>query len=208
MHLISDEELREQRSQALSYAMLDPFCYVDTETNGEDIRDGRGFCIGISIAAERQGKLYGAYFPVAHTVDNISGKEKELLFNIIKSRQRLGFHNAKFDIPSLATAGLDVLNIPFYCTMIMAHMLNENAPSKGLDWLIKNELGLEDGKVKDELWQGMFNIYGWSPDFPAKVMAKYATEDAIRGRMVFNKLYPFFAKAGFDGFQKEKEGRG
>jgi DNA polymerase III epsilon subunit-like protein len=204
--LISNEELQKQRSATLSCALADPFLVIDTETNAEDIRDGRGFCIGISIAAEYKGEIKGAYFPVAHTEDNIPDAQKTILFNIIKSRRRLGYHNAKFDIPSLATAGLDVFDIPFYCTMIMCHMLNENKP-KGLDWLIKNELHLPDGKVKDPVWQAMFNIYGWSPDFPARAMSKYATEDAIRTRMLFNLIYPFFVEAGFDGPVEKKTGR-
>lgn len=181
----------------LSIAMLCNVMAVDTETNGEDIRDGRGFCIGISAAVKYNNQYYSAYFPVAHKRNNVSDDIKQSLFDIIRTRTAIVFHNAKFDLVSLDTAGYRGGFKRWYCTMLMAHMLNENVP-KGLDWLAKNELK-EPGKRKPPIWEAMHTVFGWSPDFPAEVMALYAGEDAILTLKLFHKLYPFFVKSGFDG---------
>jgi hypothetical protein len=79
----------------------------------------------------------------------------------------------------------------------MAHMLNENIP-KGLDWLAKNALK-EPGKNKPPEWEFMFAMYGWSPKFPASIMALYACEDAVLAYKLFEHLYPHFLESGFDG---------
>lgn len=181
----------------ISLAITKNIMAVDTETNGEDCRDGRGFAIGASctVRDDEQDAYVSAYFPVAHTKNNISDSTKDMLLKLISSRILI-MHNAKFDIVSIKTIGEYELK-RYYCTMMMAHMLNENVP-KGLDWLSKNELGLE-GKHKPPEWVFMFNVYGWSPDFPAEIMALYACEDTILTYRLWERLYPFFVKAGFDG---------
>jgi DNA polymerase I - 3''-5'' exonuclease and polymerase domains len=186
-------------AEFLSYALLCNTMAIDTETNGKDIRDGRGFCIGISAAINMNDTYYSSYFPVAHTKGNIDTWTKDLLFNLIRTRERIIFHAAKFDTISLETAGYNLGYTRWYCTMMMAHMLNENVP-KGLDWLAKNELK-EPGKHKPPEWEVMFKIYGWSPDFPAKIMGMYAGEDAVLTLKLFERLYPYFVKSGFDGSQ-------
>lgn len=186
-------------AEFLSYAILCDTMAVDTETNAKDLRDGRGFCIGISAAIKYNDNYYAAYFPVAHTKGNVDSDTKDLLFELIRSRKRVIFHNAKFDIISMRTAGYSWGYIRWYCTMLMSHMLNENIP-KGLDWLARNELK-EPGKNKPPEWQAMFTIYGWSPDFPAEIMALYAGEDAVLTLKLFERLYPYFVESGFDGSQ-------
>lgn len=179
----------------LSTAMLCNTMAVDTETNGQDIRDGRGYCVGISAAVKFQGKYHSAYFPVAHYEDNVQPDIKELLFHITSTRERIVFHNAKFDIVSLKTAGHSGKFIRYYCTMLMAHMLNENVP-KGLDWLAKNELK-EPGKVQADfknIWK-----MGLGHMIPVAEMERYAGTDAVLALKLFEKLHPLFVKSGFDG---------
>lgn len=198
MSLSSKSELVNP-TEFLSYALLCDTMAVDTETNGKDIRDGTGFATGISAAVKLNGTYFSSYFPVAHTKGNVDEVTKQLLFDVIKTRERVIFHAAKFDIISLRTAGYTLGFIRYYCTMLMAHMLNENKP-KGLDWLSKNVLG-EDGKNMPPEWVLMHAIYGWSPDFPAEVMALYAGEDAVLALKLFERMYPYFVKSGFDGSQ-------
>lgn len=171
---------------------------VDTETNGKDCRDGRGFCIGISIAYRYDGKVEAAYYPVAHTKNNIPPEMFEKLKSIILSRRVRVYHNAKFDIVSLATADIDVSKLLYYCTMLMVHMMNENLMSKGLDYLSKALLKKE-GKLKGPDWEWAFKLFGWSPDFPSEIMDRYATGDAVDCLELFEGGYPEFKKAGFDG---------
>lgn len=185
-------------NELLSIAMLCNVMAVDTETNGKDIRDGRGFAIGISCTVFQNQTFYSAYFPVAHTENNVSEETKQFLFNIIRTRSAIVFHEAKFDLVSLKTAGYTGGFVRWYCTLRMAHMLNENLPNYGLDWLARNELK-EAGKNKPIEWQVMFSVYGWSPDFPARIMGLYACEDTVLTLKLFFKLYPYFVKSGFDG---------
>jgi hypothetical protein len=193
--------VRIEPEEFLSKAVLAEVMAVDTETNGKDIRDGRGYAIGISAAVFVDGTFYSAYFPVAHTKDNVSDDLKKNLFWLISTRIII-FHNAKFDMPSLATAGYDLGYVRWYCTMMMSHFLNENIP-KGLDWLAKNELK-EPGKNKPPEWEFMFAMYGWSPDFPALIMALYAAEDAVLTLKLFFRAYPSFVKSGFDGSEMRR----
>jgi DNA polymerase I-like protein with 3'-5' exonuclease and polymerase domains len=205
---LSDPTVEVSPSDFFAQAFLCGTMAVDTETTDiekTDLRDGTGFAYGISAAVHLNSTYYATYFPVAHTKDNIDDTTKLALFNLISTRKRIIFHNAKFDIVALQTTGFKdkfgIGGIRYYCTMLMAHMLNENVP-KGLDWLAKHELK-EDGKNKPPDWELMFAIYGWSPDFPANIMAKYATEDAVLALKLFEKLYPYFVESGFDGPGKE-----
>lgn len=184
-------------NEFLSLAMASDVMAVDTETNGKDIRDGQGFAIGISAAVLQDDVYYSSYFPVAHTYDNVSDTVKDMLFGLIASRNTIVFHNAKFDLVSMETAGYRGGYKHWYCTMLMAHMLNENIP-KGLDWLARNELK-EPGKNKPMEWVLMHEIHKWDPTFPPRIMALYAGEDAVLTLKLFYKLYPFFLKSGFDG---------
>jgi DNA polymerase I-like protein with 3'-5' exonuclease and polymerase domains len=180
----------------MSKAILCDLMSVDTETNAKDIRTDEGICIGISAAIRYNGVIYGTYIPVGHTENNVTEEVKEFFFKLLSTKIII-FHNAKFDLDSLKRAGYNLGYRRWYCTMMMAHFLNENVP-KGLDWLAKNELKL-DGKQKSEEWRAWFTLVGWSPDFPVKVMAEYATWDAVLTLMLFFKLYPLFVKSGFDG---------
>ena len=179
----------------LSIAILCDTMAVDTETNGLDIRDGSGFCVGGSAAVLYKNAYYAAYFPVAHFEGNISDEIKEAFFALIASRTRVIFHNAKFDIPSLDTAGYSHGFKRWYCTMLMTHMLNENIP-KGLDWLARYELK-EPGKVKKDfrnIWK-----MGLGHMIPVAEIEEYAGVDTVLTLKLFFKMYPYFVKSGFDG---------
>jgi hypothetical protein len=191
--LVSPEEF-------LPIALLCDTMAVDTETNGGDVRDGTGFCVGISVAVLYNNTYYSAYFPVAHHEDNVSEEIKQSLFQIIASRKRIVFHNAKFDLESLDTAGYIHGFIRWYDTMLMAHMLNENIP-KGLDWLAKNELK-EPGKVKKDfgpIWRMKMGHF-----IPVAEIELYAGTDTELTLKLFYRLYPYFVKSGFDGSEVQK----
>lgn len=182
----------------LSAAFITSTLAVDTETTGLNIKDGRDHCIGISLAFRIGEKIHSRYFPVAHEKHNIDDGMLDYLFQLLETHPRLTMCNAKFDLVSLKTVGFKGKINRWYCTMLMAHMLNENLPSKELDWLAINVLGRE-GKKKSPLWKFYFEQYGWSAKFPAEVMAEYATEDAVIALELHEYLYPMFVKAGFDG---------
>lgn len=199
METSSHSELNEKRAKILDLAISAPTMAVDTETNGQDIRDGRGFCIGISIAFRGpRREMCSAYYPVAHTKNNIPDTMRNQLEAILMSREILIMHNAKFDIVSLRTADIDIIKRKWWCSMVGTHFMNENLPSKGLDWLSKNLLKHE-GKAKGPDWEWAHKIFGWSADFPSEIMNKYACTDAEEALELYEQGFPDFVKAGFTG---------
>lgn len=191
----STSEVMLDNSEFLSKAFSADVMAVDTETTGGDIRDGRGYCVGISAAVKAQDTYYHSYFPVAHAEENISSESKELLYQIIGSRT-IVFHNAKFDLTSMETAGYPGKYKKWYCTMMMAHFLNENEP-KSLDYLSKRILGSK-GKEENKKFIGMWQL-NLGHLIPVAEMRFYAGIDTVRTLQLFYRMYPYFVKSGFDG---------
>src|SRR5688572_29937927 len=106
---------------------------VDTETNGKDVRDGSGLCYGVSICARSaSGTLFTYYFSFNHpdqvgrSSENLESQSLyELKQKIENYKGIIVFHNAKFDLESLRTIGINYTG-KFICTMLIAHLLNEN----------------------------------------------------------------------------------
>jgi hypothetical protein len=197
--LSSPSEVMLGNSEFLSKAFSSDVMAVDTETTGGDIRDGRGYCVGISAAVKAQDIYYHSYFPVAHAEDNISPDTKELLYQVVGSRVVV-FHHAKFDLTSMETAGYPGNYKKWYCTMMMAHFLNENEP-KGLDYLARRLLGAK-GKEDNKRFVGMWQL-NLGHLIPVDEMRLYAGIDTVRTLQLFYRMYPYFVKSGFDGTHEE-----
>lgn len=193
----STSEVMLKPQEFLAKAALASVMAVDTETTGRDIRDGRGHCVGISAAIRENDTYYHSYFPVAHYEGNIPDETKSNLFDLVATRI-ICFHNAKFDLESLETAKYPGKYFKWYCTMMMAHFLNENVPSLSLEWLSKNELK-NPGKVKKD-FTGLWSM-GLGAAIPVAEIKLYAGIDTVRTLQLFERLHPFFVKAGFDGDQ-------
>lgn len=178
---------------------------IDTETTGLRVKDGTDNCIGISVAGrvrQEDNRMFSYYFPVAHHANNLNDINIALLYEHFRSRTRRNpvvYHNAKFDLFSLATAGCDMDSVFFYDTLIMARIVNENIwGGYGLDNLAKVMLKRE-GKRKSPEFHAFFQMFGWSALFPAVVMGDYATGDTELTLLLFEYLYPIFKREGFDG---------
>ena len=173
--------------QFLELAMFSPFLAIDTETTGYEIRDGRGWAMGISLCYElAPGVMQSAYFPFRHK--NGGNYDPTLLDkarHLIENHPALVFHNAKFDLVSLATLGIRPSGL-FYDTMIMAHMVNENLMSKALDYLSKYYLK-DPGKEKMEALELFIKSMGWE-NVPSVLMCDYACKDAELTLMLFMLL--------------------
>lgn len=170
---------------------------IDTEANGGDIRDERGFAMGVSVACRmgKEGPIVSAYFPFRHESDNLPARYLTELGECLANLNCVVFHNAKFDLVSLGTLGIHITG-KFYDTMLMAHMVNENWQSKGLDWLSK-ELLKDPGKNNEHV-KGWAKAWGWHT-IPAAMMAPYAKNDAELTLRLFEYLLPDFQEQGFDG---------
>ena len=178
---------------------------IDTETNAKDLRDGRGYCMGVSLAYRDATGITALYLPFRHAYNNYSFHAfRDTLQNILDSKQ-IVFHNAKFDLVSLATLGLDTSRVRFYDTMLLAHLVDENNPvtGKGLDSLVKYYLK-SDGKQKTQAQAIIEKALGW--DFvPPEVMAGYATWDAALTYQLFEFLKPKLQAEKLQEVWKHKE---
>lgn len=134
------------------------------------------------------------YFPVGHRFGvNLPENQVNELRKIIENAPALVMHNAKHDLRSLQAMGINFTG-KFYCTMLMAHMINENWYSKELDYLSKLSGG--EPKAFTQQMQDTINAFGW--DFiPAEEMRFYAANDAYITDKLFDWLWPEFYGQGF-----------
>lgn len=181
------------------------FVAVDTETNGKDVRDGRGKCHGITISYRAQdGSIESFYLPFFHYgVGNYDFSRFHTLLQRLLDNLPIIFHNAKFDIVSLGTIGLRAADSNFYDTMLLVHQVRETLPSKSLDFCAKFFLGDEGKKnskettfykVMKSLEKGN-NGNGWE-QFPAGLMAEYAAYDGDLTLRLFEHIWPIVRKEG------------
>lgn len=188
-----------------------PYIAVDTETNGKDVRDGSGLCHGISIGVKVPGPFYLAhYFPFFHREgEGTSNLESDTLFELKEAIESytgiIIFHNAKFDLESLRSIGINYTG-RFYCTMLMAHLINENMPySKSLDACAQYYLK-EPGKRKSPLWEAALRLYGWE-GMPSELMREYAEYDAVSTLRLFEKLFPLWHSENLDEYWWEHKSK-
>lgn len=195
LHSVSDviDLLRSPKTQYIA---------VDTETNGKDVRSGLGLCYGISFSTKLPALGYIAYYvPVNHPTapgypisSNVTSDELfELKRAMLEYKGYYVFHNAKFDLESLRTIGIDIQHNRVFCTMLMCHLINENLPfSKGLDscgkWYLK-----DPGKKMGSLFEMFKSLYGWE-GMPYEVICDYAEYDAVLTIRLFEAIYERFCK--------------
>lgn len=161
---------------------------IDTETNAEDVRDGRGYCIGISASITiGDGGYFCHYFPIRH-VDAVHNLESDF-FNELRQfiesyKGWLIFHNAKFDLVSLKTIGIDYQG-KFYDTMLMCHLINENFPfDKSLNTCVKYYVDKEESKKDNPGFKYLCKELGWG-NLTVAIIREYAEHDAV----ITNKLF-------------------
>lgn len=193
---------QEHYERCLGYALVCPVLAVDTEGTSitdTDYRDGSGYGFGISISGRRNtGDLFSCYYPIRHSEGNVSESMRKDLSGIISGHPVMTSHNLKHDVVALETLGIKrSLKLKTYCTLLMQQMINENVVNKSLDALGKMYCGR--GKADGPDFQLALKTFGWTPHFPVRIMEIYASVDAELHLEVFEALYPYFKKQGFDG---------
>lgn len=166
-----------------------PIIHVDTEGT---LNHPFSETWGSSFSVDGQA----AYLPFNHMIgDNLQERHLAAYREVIENARCLDFHNAKHDLRAFRNLGINYKG-PFYDTMLMAHMNNENYYSKELDALGKLLVGR--GKAKSEAMDAIIKGFGW-PFVPAGMMNHYACEDSLLLEDIFNVLLPDFQSQGFDG---------
>lgn len=133
------------------------------------------------------------YFPIGHReAVNIDLETKEFLEHVLKTVPYRIMHNAGHDIMSLPY----LFDLPFICTMIMGHMIDENLPSKSLDYMYKYYCEKEVGKQRPALMQSIIDTMGWYY-VPYALMYEYGQVDAlITMELLLNLLPRYEAQFG------------
>jgi len=149
--------------------------------------DTEGFypnLLGISIA---HPGLTSMYFPLGHREDvNIDAEVRQRIEDVLKTIAYRIFHHAGHDLVALPY----LFDLPFVCTMIMGHMVDENVMSKSLDYMHKCYCGGE-GKQKHPLMESIIKSMGW--DYvPFELINLYACVDAQITMELFLKLLPLY----------------
>lgn len=177
---------KEEMLSFIRYFQFFEHLAVDTESDPET-----GIKLGISCAYAPAN--LGTYFPIGHLEEgaNIDDEVFEkLIIGIDKSKLRV-FQHAAHDLDIFEQLGYP-LNGRFADTMIMAHMIDENVPNKGLDYLHKLYVGGE-GKDRHNLMQQYIDTMGWLY-VPVQLMNVYATQDAVATSELYVELEPLFVK--------------
>lgn len=178
---------------------------IDTETNGQEIRDGRGYATGVSIAWEGTA----LYLPFRHpdTENCYSINDFREPLQAIVDQKRVAYFNAKFDIPSLGTLGVragDDANY-FYCTQVLAHLLDEDRPYAGkfLNNCVAMYCPGEEPKKMTKDLEFLIKMFGWG-EVPAVEMSEYATHDAYLTYRLYQQLKPLLIKEKLGEVWKHK----
>lgn len=163
------------------------FIGADTENSGTvrpiELWAGIHYCTGISTAIKRNDRIWSRYFPFRHPADNLEKSDLATLKSILESK-KLGFHNVPIDLAALETLGINV-TIPPHDSIVLAHMVNEEFPSKELEWLSRyifkrfpeHHPYARYATGKDDKLKKYTDIWGWD-DVPVWLMTPYACLDA------------------------------
>lgn len=173
---------------------------LDTETTGLRVKDGTDICIGVSVAANVGLQVVGSYIPLQHFVgQNARPEVVETLVELVETADSIIFQNAKFDVHSLLTVGIDARDAYWYDCAVMSNMIDENAVDKicgykapktldnlTLTWLGKRLKITDDEFVEAQKKSGNREIEPWQ-------MERYATMDAVGtylvGEVLIDRLY-------------------
>jgi DNA polymerase-1 len=149
--------------------------------------------LGFSVCFD--GLTDGFYLPFNHAHSNLTLHEQTKVFEILKSRQSLIFHNAVHDLRVLARNGFDYRG-KFYDTMLMAHWVNEERMNYSLNYVSQAYGGKP--KTMPAIMATIIEQEGWDA-VPINWMTYYSGNDAFIEHELWNKLMPDFQAQGFDG---------
>jgi DNA polymerase-1 len=161
---------------------------IDTETNKDWILPEERYCMGISLCID--GATF--YIPVEHYewgAEEPTGLDITGIFDKF-ANVPLVMHNAKWDLDVLEQIKIILPVEQVYCTMLMAHLIDENEFNYSLDYLVSKYLGIH----KDVKLAKAMDAYKWE-HVPVKVMGKYSEQDSL---VTYNLF--FYLKNKFDEY--------
>ncbi len=142
---------------------------LDTETSGLDPFSSE--LLGISFCW-KDSEAYYLPFPVGATSTSRLREIKPILAD--PKVKKIG-HNIKFDLETLASAGLKVSGVTFD-TMVASYLTNPGSRQHNLDGLVFTELGYQMQPITELIGKGKDQIS--LKDVPAEKVSWYSCEDA------------------------------
>ena len=192
---------------------------VDTETNyiddgqHRDIRDGTAWAIGISFAVEMGGVYWTCYLPFRHEaregmIYEVGENEDQTVLAEVREFLEsysgyLVFHNAKFDLVSLRTLGIDYKG-KFYCTLVISHLVDENLYAYDLTSVARKWIGPEESKEDTPAFKALVKAFGYAGT-PIKDMKIYAAHDAALGLGVMIGIMDTFKVEVSEAYWQHKQ---
>lgn len=166
---------------------------VDTETKDPALKQhgpgwarGKGHIVGVSIAADNDGKWY---FPVRHETESDQNMDPEVVFRYLRSvlgnpKQPKVGANLIYDLGWLGEEGIEVAGE--LCDVQLAEALLSERGDVNLDFLGEKYLGR--GKETSILYRWLADWFGGEPTgdqrkhiyrAPPRLVGPYAEEDAL-----------------------------
>jgi DNA polymerase I-like protein with 3'-5' exonuclease and polymerase domains len=187
-----------------------PLIGLDTESNGEPIRDGRGYAQGLSLSIlGPTGQPIYHYLPFRHRFGaNLEpgylAHVKDMLDYRTKNSLPFSSHNSLYDIPSMFTLGIDLSDSFHYDTLQMCQLIDEITPfKKSLENCIKHYTKLE-GKKDDEFFTNYVKAQGWG-NVPSWMMYEYGAWDAELHRALKVALEPKWNAENLETYWRERK---
>lgn len=186
MELPTEDEIR----QHLNYMTNTPVLAIDTEgTLNHPFSETWGLSYSDGVHSQ--------YFPFNHiSGPNLDSCWIARLRQVIESHSHVSMHHAKHDIRALRNLGINLRGRPWYCTMLMSHLTNENLFAQSLDAVSRHyggqpkDMPPEAKKIRDKL--------GWRY-IPSELMLSYAAHDALITHGADRAIWPDFVAQGFSG---------
>lgn len=167
-----------------------PDIAVDTETSGLRVSYKEDYLMGICVDVPGTS----AYLPFRHPSDNLDKSWLGPLEKILRTKNLI-WHNLKYDFHSLWTIGINPLLFEGEQddTMLIASLVDEELPSKELDFLCK--WFLKDPSFKDPEVKAFMKSMDLRK-VPAHAYKDYGSKDAWGTRRLRDHLWPRLAKQG------------
>lgn len=146
---------------------------LDVETTSKDARAAHLLDIQLSGTEEGHVVMFGA-------------EHREVLLKLAPG-VTLVAHNAKYDLHVLYRHGVNLLDRPFRCTVLMGHLVDENRESYKLDSYVRELYG---SNYKD-FWEK----YKSYEEAPEEERLEYGCRDVAYSAKLYERLREFLAQS-------------